>query len=636
MSRRALFVVAVVVALIAALVPPSSATFPFRPGGPDVYDYSRFKIANGSCDGPLEANGRPLGSDLPSNFHCVEDFKLTSRPVQPGDADYRLTSEAVRNNPQELFGVRGSSTNKAWEITTGRPDTVIAVTDSGIEWDNTDSINLVNKFFLNKGELPRPSTGTIGGTFEEYDDNDDGVFNVKDYDGEASDLGGDANAFLDPSDLIRTYSNGVDDDGNGYVDDISGWDFFEGDNDPNDDVDYGHGTGESEDSAGETEIDIDPQCPNCMLMEMRVGDSFIADVNHFAEAVIYATDNGASVIQSALGTLNNTAFAQRAADYAYERGVLFTASEADESAGHHNMPSALNHTLLANSVTKFVSQKLEYDAGDQKYEYTAEPQEPRTYLAFNGCTNFGGYSWVAVESTSCSSDAIAQSSGIAGLLYSEARNAVQRKQIAQRPDTGGRPLSAEEAKQLFRLAADDIDFSTPKLPFGPSNNFVTNLPSSQRFVTTPAWDQVTGWGRLNAEKAVRLVKENQIPPEADIVSPRWWQTLPVTGLVDIKGAAAAPRHAGSFTYQVQFAPGVQAGCALGCPTGGAPATDTWTTVVDVEPADDVVQGNPGDTRHGSRPFGHRPQQRDDAGVQPGRTTRRRETCRSRTRSACGC
>ncbi|MEY2478330.1 MAG: hypothetical protein QOG87_3645, partial [Actinomycetota bacterium] len=482
---------------------------------------------------------------------------------QPGDDDY---DPSVTNNPQELFGVKGASTNRAWEITTGRPDTVIAVTDSGIRWDE-DRANLVNKYFLNRGELPVPGGTSKGGSFQSYDVNHDGVFNVKDYaaDGRVADFGDDDNDFVDPSDLIRTFSDTVDDDGNGYVDDVSGWDFFEDDNDPNDDVDYGHGTGESEDSAGETEINIDPQCPNCMLMEMRVGDSFVADVNHFAEAAIYATDNGASVIQSALGTLNNTGFAQDAADYAYERGVLFMASQADESAGHHNFPSALNHTLLANSVTPMPDEFL-----------------PKTYLAFNGCTNFGGYSWITVASTSCSSDAIGQSSGIAGLIYSAARNAVDDGVID--PDASGKPLSAEEAKQIFRLAADDIDFASADAPGGANNFYYASpppapvpptppgplLPASQRFVTAPGWDQITGWGRINADTAVRMVAAGHIPPEADVVAPRWWESLGTSGQVDVVGRVAAPR-AGSYTYEVRYAPGVQ-------PPRSLTDAEQWTTV----------------------------------------------------------
>ena len=543
----------------AAAIPTAEATFPFRPGD-DPYDYTKWHIENGSC-AVARDQPRPPGSDLPSNLDCRTDWKLSDYAAQPGDADY---DPVVAENPQEFHGAKGPGTNRAWEVTTGRPDTVIAVLDSGIRWDEQRP-NLVNKYFLNRGELPVPAGTAKGGAYRDYDVNVDGVVNVRDYAGDARavDHPDDANTLLDPSDLIRTFSDGVDDDGNGYVDDISGWDFFEGDNDANDDVDYGHGTGESEDSAGETETNLDPQCPNCMLLELRVGDSFIADVNRFAEAVVYATDNGASVVQEALGTLNHSAFAQAAVDYAYERGVLVVASEADESAGHHNYPAALNRTMVVNSITKFVD----------------GAQNPKTYLAFNGCTNFGGYTWLSIPSTSCSSDATGQSAGMAGLLYSAARNAVDNGVIA--PGPAGRPISAEEAKQLFRASADDIDFSTPKPP-GPPNNFATTLPDSQRFVTTAGWDQITGWGRVNTNNLVRLVQAGAIPPEADITSPRWWQPLRTSGIVDVVGRVAAPR-ASSFTYRVEFAPGVQ--------PPRWPSSDAWTTVgtgVGVAPIEGVL------------------------------------------------
>ena len=84
-----------------------------------------------------------------------------------------------------------------------------------------------------------------------YDKNRDGVFNVQDYAGDSRVGDRNGNGLLDPQDLIKAFSDGRDGDHNGYVDDISGWDFAEDDNDPADLVRYGHGTGESEDSSAE-------------------------------------------------------------------------------------------------------------------------------------------------------------------------------------------------------------------------------------------------------------------------------------------------------------------------------------------------------------------------------------------------
>ena len=381
MSTRRIrpLVAALALGMVVAVAQPAAATFPFPAGTANPYDYTQLHINDGNC--PPDAN-----SDLPKGFSCTGDFKLTNAPPVPGDADYDPT---VENNPQELWGVRGPGTNKAWEVTTGRPDTIISVLDSGIEWNTPE---LANKVHLNMGELPVPCTASpcasaFGSPLQQYDVNGDGVFNVRDYANDPRVTDANGNGILDPEDLIKTFSDGVDQDGNGYTDDIAGWDFYENDNDPADDVHYDHGTGEARDSSAEIELHT-TQCPNCMVEPLRVGDSFIADINDFAQAAIYATDNGVSVIQEALGTLNHTGFAQTAVDYAYSHGVLVVASEADEEAGHHNYPAALNHTMVVNSVTH---------AAD--VPGTPLPaQAPESYLTFNGCTNFGGYTWVSVES----------------------------------------------------------------------------------------------------------------------------------------------------------------------------------------------------------------------------------------------
>jgi hypothetical protein len=186
---------------------------------------------------------------LPNDFRGGDVWKLTSQAT--GEA-------AIDGSAQELFGVTGASVDRAWQTTTGRPDVLIAVLDSGIRWGDALP-GLVKKFFLNRGELPVPEGSTTPG--DPYDRNGDGVFNIADYladathpaDSRVSDQNG--NGLIDPEDLIFLFSDGTDADGDGYVDNISGWDFFEDDNDAYDEVHYGHGTGESEDSAEEANDD---------------------------------------------------------------------------------------------------------------------------------------------------------------------------------------------------------------------------------------------------------------------------------------------------------------------------------------------------------------------------------------------
>src|SRR2546425_6471476 len=164
-----------------------------------------------------------------------------------------------------------------------------------------------------------------------------------------------------------------------------------------------------------------------------VGDSFVADVNRFAQGVVFSVDTGASVIQEALGTYNNSSFGQAAVDYAYAHGVPVMASAADEDAWHHNYPSNYVHTIVVNSIRDF---GLKTCAGGSRVgkgctidancpgSTCVDPVQPSSWLFIDGCTNFGGNIAVSISSTSCSSEATGKSSGIAGLLVSAGRDAV--------------------------------------------------------------------------------------------------------------------------------------------------------------------------------------------------------------------
>ena len=503
MKHRPSFIFWILMAsLLLAQYVYAEVPFPKAPSGVDVYAYQQYcKLKDES--------GNILPFPANYNRNKGEYWKYTSD---------RSGNSSIDNKAQELYGVMGMSVDKAWEITTGRPDVIIAIIDSGIKWDDKGTLVIKNKFSLNRGELPLPQ-GSMA-----YDANYDGVFNMLDYinDTRVSDWNG--NGFKDPQDLIKAFWNGGDDDGNGYVDDICGWDMVDDDNDPFDDVHYGHGTGEAEDSCAEAYIDstagFPGTCPNCMILPIRVGLSFVASDVDFGRSVIFAVDSGASVIQEALGTINGSALSQAAINYAYSRDVPIIASAADEESFHQNLPAAHEHMITFNSVTKY-----------------EEDMYPQSYLFLNGCTNYGGNIAASVSSSSCSSEAVGRGAGITGLILSAAKNR-------------GIRLTANEIKQIITMSTDDIDFS---------GNYWCYIPltPTKRFESGPGWDQYFGYGRMNAHKAVKMVEDDKIPPEADIVSPAWFATIdPVkTQKLDIIGSVAANR-AESYTYWFEYAQGI--------------------------------------------------------------------------------
>ena len=616
-ARRHLLVAAATACTLAVAAPHALADFPYsRPGTPDLTDYSDLYLDPGQVP-------NDIGGDN-------NEFKYAATPDP--------TNIVNNNRPGELGGVRGNhvvdddaGADTAWMTTTGRPDVTIATLDSGIKWNDQGAMSdLRFKTRLNRGELPAPAADRLNplvsancASFDPnqigppdgdpYDANDDGVFNIRDY---ACDLrvnvtdprrDGPAD-FFTPQDVLIAFSNpgahgnvsgGVDDDDNGYVDDVVGWDFLDDDNDPFDDVQYGHGTGEARGSSGESNNGGDAgSCPNCMVIHMRVGDSFVADVNRFAEAVIYATDNDVQVVQEALGSLNNSTHAREAVNYAYEHGVTTIASAADEAAQHNNWPSSLPHVILVNSVTR-----RNTDDG--------APPGDQSYLAFNGCTNFNAKITLAIESTSCSSDAVGVGSGLAGLVYSAAYNAFDDGRLdpnsgceltGDGPDANGAGpddcvITPNEVRQVMAsgridgvLQPDDVNFASPPGDPTPvpeqscspialpgctdpnrllpqpslwtevSVNRPVLLPATRSYPARAGHDQFYGYGRAQMERAVEALDPDDlgdssvVPPEVEIFSPEWYEqvdparsTFPVTGEIYARDAP--------YTCRVLIAPG---------------------------------------------------------------------------------
>lgn len=497
--------------------------------------------------------GTPL---LPAHLDCgrwrYDGVPTGQLPPEWDEDGYKFTSRrdpGSAASPQRLCGQLGAAVDLAWGLERGRPDVVIAVLDSGIEWQDPEVVaQLGATAYLNRAELLPPLPAATGP--DPYDRNGDGRFNVADYGSDPRVGDRNGNGVLDPEDLILTpeFNDGVDDDGNGWVDDISGWDLLNDDNNPLDDPLYGHGTGEASDAnAAHDGAGKFGMCPDCSHLPVRVSDSFIAEGGRFAAGVLFSVDSGASVVLDALGAITNPTQAQSAIDAAYSRDVPVVASMADEQSQHANLPAALNHTIPVNSVTE----ALNFLSG-----VGTTLTGTRDALAVNGCTNTGGIAWLSVPSDGCSSEATGNAAGMVGLVLSAARRQ-------------GVELSSNEVAQVLRATADDIDFSTPNAR-DRANQF--RDPYGQgRFPSVKGWDATHGYGRANAYEMVRAVVEGRIPPEADVTSPKLFEVLPTSGTVPIVGRVAAERSS-SYGYRVEWTTGLQAPLH--------PGADQWRTIAE--------------------------------------------------------
>ncbi len=162
--------------------------------------------------------------------------------------------------------------------------------------------------------------------------------------------------------------NGVDDDENGYVDDVNGWDFSDAptlqghgdwitrDNRPDDET--GHGTHVAGIIAAETDngIGIAGIAWHCRLMPLRAG--FVSGTGAFlqnddvAAAIVYAADNGAQIISMSWGDTVNAFIVQDAVNYAYRRGCILVAASGNSGGAVSYYPAALKTVVSVAALEK--------------------------------------------------------------------------------------------------------------------------------------------------------------------------------------------------------------------------------------------------------------------------------------------
>lgn len=245
-----------------------------------------------------EASVRRLTA-LPEIEYAEPNYVYAPQAV-PNDPDFGLLWH-LHNTGQWVNGSAGTpgadiSAAAAWDVETGDPGMVIAVIDSGVAYEHPD---LIQNVWTNGGEIP---------------------------------------------------DNGLDDDGNGYADDVHGWDFVNDDNNPSDyskDL-YGDGHGTHVAgiiaAAGNNGIGTTGVMWRGQIMPLQVFDLFLVDAFEGIQntliiaAVEYAVENGARIINCSFGGYGESAALLDIFRLADENGVLVVAAAGNESLNNDLLP----------------------------------------------------------------------------------------------------------------------------------------------------------------------------------------------------------------------------------------------------------------------------------------------------------
>jgi subtilisin family serine protease len=229
-------------------------------------------------------------SDVPS---ALEAARRDPR-VLYAEPDYLIRAETIPNDPRfgELWGLRnvgqGSGTAGAdidamvaWQGSTGASDVVVAVLDSGVDFNHPD---LAANIWTNPGEIA---------------------------------------------------GNGIDDDGNGYVDDVRGWDFVNRDAGPMDDNSHGTHVAGTIGAVGNNQVGVSGVAWDVSIMPLKVLDRYgNGTVSAAIDAITYAWRNGAEISNASWGGTS------------YSQALRDAIRVAGESADHLFVAAAGNNGTI--------------------------------------------------------------------------------------------------------------------------------------------------------------------------------------------------------------------------------------------------------------------------------------------------
>lgn len=240
---------------------------------------------------------------------------------------------ALPNDPYAgnnyLYGMTKISAPTAWNTGYQNNKVVVADIDTGIDYTHPD---LYLNLWINQGEIP-VGLGLIdvdGGGISFRDLNDPANANKV--------ANTNANSYIDGADVLAAWTNYTDQDGNGYQDDILGWNFAEGSNKVLDGVGHGTHTAGTIGAVGNNGVGVAGVNWQVQIMVVQVFayDGTAASSQAFGNAIRYSADMGARVSNNSWGYTGGSSSdpEYQAIAYAATKNQLFVAAAGNDGVNN--------------------------------------------------------------------------------------------------------------------------------------------------------------------------------------------------------------------------------------------------------------------------------------------------------------